>query len=102
MAPSKSGEFRVSSDAPGTVSVSGTLSFATAANALNAMRAAFANNGRHTLDLGGVTTCDSAGLACVLAALAEADRGGQRVAVRDVPVGMQALAQVCGIEPFLH
>jgi phospholipid transport system transporter-binding protein len=102
MAPSKAGEFRVASDVPGTVSVSGTLSFATAANALSAMRSAFANNGRHTLDLAGVTICDSAGLACVLAALAEADLGGQRVAVRHVPAGMQALAQVCGIEPFLH
>jgi phospholipid transport system transporter-binding protein len=102
MAPSKSGAFRVASDVPDTVTVSGTLSFATAANALNAMRAAFAGNGRHTLDLAGVTICDSAGLACVLAALAEADQGGQQVAVRHVPEGMQALAQVCGVEPFLH
>jgi phospholipid transport system transporter-binding protein len=102
MAPSKSGEFRVASDVPDTVSVSGTLNFATAANALMAMRAAFGRHDRHTLDLSGVESCDSAGLACVLAALAEADQGGQRVAVRHVPAGMQALAQVCGVEPFLH
>ncbi|GGA09452.1 STAS domain-containing protein [Dyella caseinilytica] len=102
MAPSKSGEFRVVSDAPDTVAVSGALNFATAANALAAMRTAFAKSDRQTLDLSGVTNCDSAGLACVLAALSEADQGGRKVAVRHVPAGMQALAQVCGVEPFLH
>jgi phospholipid transport system transporter-binding protein len=103
MAPSKSGQFRVAADVPDTVSVSGVLNFATAANALNAMRSAFAKHDRHTLDLAGVTSCDSAGLACILAALAEADQGSQqRVAVQHVPEGMQALAQVCGVEPFLH
>jgi phospholipid transport system transporter-binding protein len=102
MAPSKAGEFRVASDVPDTVSVSGTLSFATAANALQAMRAAFARHDRHTLDLSGVKCCDSAGLACVLAALSEADQVGQTVKVVHVPAGMQALAQVCGVDPLLH
>lgn len=102
MAPTKSGEFRVSTDMPDTVAVSGVLNFATASNALAAMRAAFAKSDRHTLDLGGVESCDSAGLACVLAALSEADQGGRRVAVSRVPAGMQALAQVCGVDPLLH
>jgi phospholipid transport system transporter-binding protein len=102
MAPSKSGEFRVTSDTPDTVRVSGTLSFATAANALTAMRDAFARRDRHALDLAGVDSCDSAGLACVLAALSEADKGGRQVTVLHVPAGMQALAQVCGVERLLH
>ncbi|QAU24348.1 STAS domain-containing protein [Dyella sp. M7H15-1] len=102
MAPSKTGEFRVTSEVPDTVSVTGALNFATAANALVAMRTAFAAHDRHTLDLSGVTLCDSAGLACLLAALSEADQGGLRIAVRHVPAGMQALAQVCGVESFLH
>ncbi|GLQ96856.1 STAS domain-containing protein [Dyella mobilis] len=102
MAPSKSGQFQVASNIPDTVSVSGTLNFATAASALKAMRAAFDKHDRHTLDLSGVVICDSAGLACILAALAEADQCGQRVAVHHVPEGMQALAQVCGVEPMLH
>ena len=102
MAPSKSGQFRVVSDAPGTVSVSGVLSFATAANALAAIRGAFTGSDHRALDLSGVTCCDSAGLACVLAALAEADQSGRRVAVHHAPEGMQALAQVCGVEPFLR
>lgn len=102
MAPSKSGQFQVTSEVPDTVSVSGTLSFATAAGALAAIRVAFAKNDRHTLDLSNVTCCDSAGLACVLAALSEADQGGRRVTVSHVPAGMQALARVCGVEPLLH
>jgi phospholipid transport system transporter-binding protein len=102
MAPSKSGEFRVAADVPDTVSVSGALNFATAASALAAMRDAFAKSDRHTLDLSEVTTCDSAGLACVLAALSAADQDGRRVAVRNAPEGMQALARVCGVESLLH
>jgi phospholipid transport system transporter-binding protein len=66
------------------------------------MRSALAAHDRHTLDLSGVTLCDSAGLACVLAALSEADQSAARVAVQHVPAGMQALAQVCGVESFLH
>lgn len=103
MAPSKSAkaDFRVTSDTPDTVSVSGVLSFATAENALVALRAALVHGDRHTLDLSAVTGCDSAGLACVLAALSEADTGDRRVSARHVPQGMQALAQVCDVEAFL-
>lgn len=102
MAPARSGEFKLSLHMPGTVAVTGALNFATAAKALVAMRDALARKDRHTLDLAGVDSCDSAGLACVLAALAEADRDGRRVAVRHVPAGMRALAQVCGVGPLLH
>jgi phospholipid transport system transporter-binding protein len=94
-------DFRVTTSTPDTVSVSGVLSFATASKALAALRAAFQNGDRHTLDLSAVTSCDSAGLACVLAALSEADNGARRVTTRHVPEGMQALAQVCDVEAFL-
>jgi len=102
MAPSKSGQFRLITDAPDTVRANGTLSFATAASALAAMRDAFAKSDHPTLDLSGVDTCDSAGLACVLAALSDADQAGHPVTVCHVPAGMLALAQVCGVEPLLH
>lgn len=104
MAPSKTAkaDFRVASDAPGTVSVSGVLNFINAANALAALRAAFEPGDRHTLDLSAVTSVDSAGLACVLAALSEADRGGQHVTTQHMPDGMRSLALVCGVERLLH
>jgi phospholipid transport system transporter-binding protein len=94
-------DFRVTSSTPDTVSVSGVLSFATATKALAALRAALVGGDRHTLDLSAVTTCDSAGLACVLAALSEADNGTRRVSTKHVPEAMQALAQVCDVEAFL-
>jgi phospholipid transport system transporter-binding protein len=95
-------DFRVASDTPDTVAVSGVLNFTTAANALVALREAFGRGDRHALDLSAVTSCDSAGLACVLAALSEADQGGRQITTRHVPEGMQALAQVCGVEALLH
>ena len=104
MAPSKAGknDFRVTSDAPDTVAVSGCLNFATAANVLVALRTALGQGDRRLLDLSGVTSCDSAGLACVLAALAETDRDGRHVTARQMPDGMRSLAQVCGVEPLLQ
>ncbi|GAB2564593.1 STAS domain-containing protein [Dyella jejuensis] len=104
MAPNRTakGECRVAADAPDTVSISGELNFVTAANALAALRSAFGRGDRHTLDLSAVTSCDSAGLACVLAALSEADQGGNHVVARHAPEGMQALAKVCGVETMLH
>lgn len=94
-------DFRVTTNTPDTVSVSGVLSFVTATKALAALRVAFVSGDRNKLDLSAVTTCDSAGLACVLAALSEADNDTRRVTTLHVPEGMQALAQVCGVEPFL-
>jgi phospholipid transport system transporter-binding protein len=94
-------DFRVTTNTPDTVSVSGVLSFVTATKALAALRVAFGSGDRNKLDLSAVTTCDSAGLACVLAALSEADNDTRRVTTLHVPEGMQALAQVCGVEPFL-
>ncbi|HEX7814902.1 STAS domain-containing protein [Dyella sp.] len=88
--------FQVSQAAPDTVHVSGALTFATAAAALQAIRAALP--GRQVLDLAGVERSDSAGLACVLAALAPS---GGKVHVRNLPGNMRRLAQVCEVEALL-
>jgi phospholipid transport system transporter-binding protein len=93
--------FQLDSGTPDTVAVSGTLSFTTAASALDALNAALAQGGRHKLDLAAVSSCDSAGLACVLAALAAADGRGQAVRVQHAPDGMRALATVCGVEQLI-
>jgi phospholipid transport system transporter-binding protein len=93
-----SGNVTVTRDAPDTISVSGELTFATAEKALVDVRAAVSRaGGATTLDLGGVGRADSAGLACVLAILAQAPG----LAVAHVPEGMRALARVCDIEPML-
>jgi phospholipid transport system transporter-binding protein len=87
--------------APDTVRVSGVLTFANAAKALDAITAAVARDGRQVIDLSGVTRSDSAGLACVLAVLAGAAEKGRALAVRNIPEGMHLLASVCEVEDLL-
>ena len=57
--------------------------------------------GMHNLDLKGVTRADSAGLACVLALLAQASRNKQRLDVIDPPEGLRALAEVCDADGLI-
>ncbi|MFC4765336.1 STAS domain-containing protein [Dyella koreensis] len=101
MTTAPSASFQLNAAAPDTLSVSGALTFATAANALSAITAAVAGNGHTQLDLAGVQHSDSAGLACVLAVLSKAVEQGRRLHVRNVPEGMRVLAQVCEVDSLL-
>ncbi|MEO9079536.1 MAG: STAS domain-containing protein [Rhodanobacter sp.] len=98
---SKPSEFRISPSAPGTLALSGVLSFDTAAAALNGIQAVLINGAITQLDLAGITHGDSAGLACLLAVAAEADRRGHAVRVVHMSAAMQALAQVCEVDHLL-
>lgn len=93
--------FQLDTGTPGTLGVSGVLSFETAAAALQAIQSALAASKVARLDLTGVRQSDSAALACVLAVAAEAHRRGQALQVVQMPAGMQVLAQVCEVEPLL-
>ena len=97
---SASAGFRLETVAPSTLAVHGVLDFDTAAAALAAMRAAL-EGGVAELDLAGVSRSDSAGLACVLAAVAEANGRGRPLRVVGMPAGMRALAQVCEVDTLL-
>lgn len=92
---------KVDDIAPDTVRVSGVLSFANAANALDMIGAAVARDGRRVIDLSGVTRSDSAGLACVLAVLSGAAERGRSLTVRNMPEGMHLLASVCEVEGLM-
>jgi phospholipid transport system transporter-binding protein len=96
-----SASFSLTTTAPGTLGVSGALTFATAASALEAARAELDRSGQTTLDLGGVTHADSAGLATLLALLAHARTQGKTLAVTHTPEGLLALARVSGVENLL-
>lgn len=85
----------------GTLALSGALTFATAASALEQAGAALADGAPTRLDLGGVQATDSAGLACVLALLARARRAGSALTVANLPADLRALARVCEVEPLL-
>ena len=93
--------FRLDRGTPGTLAVSGALGFATAAAALQALNEALRAGDRQRVDLAGMSSCDSAGLACLLAVLAEARSHGQAVGLQHVPDGLRALARVSGVETLL-
>lgn len=85
----------------GTLAVRGVLTFDTAKAAWRGMREHLAEKPARVIDLSAVERSDSAGLACVLAVLAEAGGRGQALQVRGLPAGMRRLAQVCEVEPLL-
>ena len=93
--------FQLDRTTPGTLGVGGELSFATAAQALHAIVAALGQAPVSRLDLAGVRRADSAGLACMLAVLAEARGLGRPLAVANVPEGMRALARVCEVDALV-
>jgi len=98
---SASTTFQLHRNAPGTLGVSGVLSFDTAAAALAAIGAVLAAEPVARLDLAGVERGDSAGLACLLAVQAEARRLGRPLRVEHLPAGLRALAQVCEVESLI-
>lgn len=99
--PSASG-FEVAPLAPDTLGVRGSLGFATAAQALGALRDSLSSHANVTsLDLSGVAHADSAGLACLLTLLGEASAHGRELRLTQVPDGVRVLADVCGAGPLL-
>jgi phospholipid transport system transporter-binding protein len=93
--------FRLDAATPAMLGVSGELSFDTAAAAWQAIESALAGRAVERLDLAGVSHSDSAGLACVLAVVAEATRRGQALQVVHMPPGMRTLAQVCEVDRLI-
>lgn len=93
--------FHLDHGQPARLGVSGVLNFDNAAAAWQAIRSALAAGRVAQLDLAGVSHCDSAGLACVLAATADASRHGQVLQVTGMPAGMRALARVCEVDRLL-
>ena len=78
-----------------TLALSGALTFDAAASAFEDAGRALRGGAQTRLDLSGITRADSAGLACVLALLAQASRAGRPLAVANVPESLRALAEVC-------
>ncbi len=94
-------QFQMDTSTQGVLAVSGVLSFETAGSALGEIQAALRGGTISKLDLAGVIRTDSAGLACIVAVVAEAERSGKTLQVTQMPVGMQALAQVCEVDQLI-
>ncbi|HET7610298.1 MAG TPA: STAS domain-containing protein [Rhodanobacteraceae bacterium] len=85
-----------------TLAIRGALTFATAQRACADGERALAAGSQTNLDLAGVVHADSAGLACVVALAAAANRAGRRLRVVALPEGLRALAEVCGVAALLE
>jgi phospholipid transport system transporter-binding protein len=94
-------EFQLDTSTAGVLAVSGVLSFETAGPALEEIQVVLSGGTISKLDLAGVSRADSAGLACIVAVVAEADRSGKTLQVTQMPVGMKALAQVCEVDHLI-
>ena len=101
MTDAATARFQLDVGVPSVLGVDGELSFDTAAAAMQAMQSALDDGRINQLDLARVTRSDSAGLACVLAVVAEVGRRGRSLAVVNMPAGMQALAQVCEVDHMI-
>ncbi|NII09800.1 STAS domain-containing protein [Oleiagrimonas sp. C23AA] len=89
------------SQGEGVLRLRGTLGFATAAKALREGSQALAGGRIQILDLAGLEAVDSAGLACVLALMAEGRRQGHVPRVQQPPKALCDLARVCEVQDQL-
>jgi phospholipid transport system transporter-binding protein len=85
-----------------TLAIRGALTFATSQQAFDEGGRALAAGAQTRLDLAGVTQADSAGLACVIALAAAANRTGRRLRIAGWPEGLRALAEVCDVATLLE
>lgn len=101
MAASRADTVTVTRPDAATLALVGALTFRTAAAALTAGARALDAGRAERLELGDLVRADSAGLACVLALAAHAERDGRRLRVVHWPEGLRALAAVCDVEKLL-
>lgn len=93
--------FNVESDTLGTLRVSGVISYANAADALNGMPRPGREGAPITLDLKALEHVDSATLAVLIAWAAQAHRAGAPLRCINTPQGLCNLATLCDVETLL-
>jgi phospholipid transport system transporter-binding protein len=93
--------FSIEPTGPERLRARGELDFATAASALKAGLALLQRGGRCTIDLAGVTSADSAGLAVLVEWLAAAAERGGSLAFEAVPAQLRAIARISDLESLL-
>lgn len=94
--------FSVESDTMGTLRVSGAITFANAALALERLPPAPRSGERALqLDLAALGNADSATLAVLIAWSAAARREGAAVRYLRAPAGLRNLARLCDVEALL-
>ena len=86
----------------GRVAVGGRLDFASAREVLDRVSSEIESASEPvTVDLGGVTSSNSAGLALLVEWLAVGRRAGRAVRLANVPDGLVQLARVCQVDALI-
>jgi phospholipid transport system transporter-binding protein len=85
----------------GRVVITGPATFATVGDLLSASQSVFAGQTAMTVDLGEVTSVDSAGLALLLEWLRRARRDGCSVKYTGLPDKLVAIAKLSGVNAML-
>ena len=90
---------------PGRAAVSGTLSFATAGELLSpgcvSICVSIGSGEAHSIDLAGVSSTDSAGLALLIEWLSLAKCSGQTLRYENIPSQLQQLAKLSEVDELL-
>ena len=87
--------------AAGQFLISGDLDFRTVPDVLKASQSLFANNNSLTIDLSGVESSNSAGLALLLEWMRYADLNAHSITFLNLPDQMKEIAQLCGVDEKL-
>ena len=93
--------FRIEQAGPERLRASGELDFATAAAALEQGAALLGTGPRWTVDLSGVTSGDSAGVAVLLEWLSVASARRVTLRFESIPEQMQAIARISELQDVL-
>jgi phospholipid transport system transporter-binding protein len=93
--------FRIEPAGPERLRASGELDFGTAASALEAGLALLATGPRWTVDLSGITSGDSAGVAVLVEWLSAAAARRASLTFESVPQQMLAIARISDLEDLL-
>lgn len=81
--------------------VTGVLDFTTAREALDTVSAHIQNNDTLHIDLSGISSCNSAGLALLIEWLATGRRSGHAVSFHHIPDSLRQLAGVCQVDGLI-
>ena len=93
--------FSVESDTLGTLRVSGAITFANAAQALQHTPQATRDGATLNIDLAALENADSATLAVLIAWSAEARRRGAALRYQRAPQSLRNLARLCDVDSLL-
>ncbi len=103
--PSPDTQFQFSTQGD-TISLSGSLDFGTAKQALEAVNQQIAaapvgDSGARIIDLAGITHSNSAGLALLIEWLAEAQRTGRQISFANIPDSLHQISAVCQVDSLI-